>query len=48
MHKGAIVIGIGIIHGVECLIVSNESTIKGGTMFPIGVKKNLRAQHIAE
>ncbi|EER00115.1 conserved hypothetical protein [Perkinsus marinus ATCC 50983] len=48
VHKGAIVIGIGIIHGVECLIVSNESTIKGGTMFPIGVKKNLRAQHIAE
>ncbi|KAF4651974.1 hypothetical protein FOL46_009970, partial [Perkinsus olseni] len=48
VHKGAIVIGIGVVHGVECLIISNESTIKGGTMFPIGVKKNLRAQHIAE
>ncbi|KAF4664090.1 hypothetical protein FOL47_005295 [Perkinsus chesapeaki] len=48
VHKGAMVIGIGVVGGVECLIISNESTIKGGTMFPIGVKKNLRAQQIAE
>jgi 3-methylcrotonyl-CoA carboxylase beta subunit len=42
-----IVTGIGIIHGCECVIVANDATVKGGTYFPITVKKHLRAQEIA-
>ncbi|KAM9971392.1 hypothetical protein ACTFIW_011370 [Dictyostelium discoideum] len=45
---GGIVTGIGKIHGVECVIVANDSTVKGGTYFPITVKKHLRAQEIAQ
>lgn len=41
------VTGIGPIHGVECLIVANDATVKGGTYFPMTVKKHLRAQEIA-
>ncbi|MFV1872162.1 MAG: carboxyl transferase domain-containing protein [Oleiphilus sp.] len=40
--------GIGRIHGVECMIVANDSTVKGGTYFPLSVKKHLRALTIAE
>ena len=40
--------GIGRVHGVECMIVANDSTIKGGTYYPLSVKKHLRAQTIAE
>ena len=43
-----IVTGIGAIHGRECVIVANDATVKGGTYFPITVKKHLRAQEIAE
>lgn len=39
--------GIGVIHGVECLIGANEATVKGGTSYPITVQKSLRAQQIA-
>ncbi|MDX2163525.1 MAG: carboxyl transferase domain-containing protein [bacterium] len=42
-----IVTGIGRVNGVECLIVANDATVKGGTYYPITVKKHLRAQQIA-
>ncbi|MEZ5545316.1 MAG: carboxyl transferase domain-containing protein [Lysobacteraceae bacterium] len=42
------VAGIGRIEGVECVIVANDATVKGGTYYPITVKKHLRAQEIAE
>lgn len=42
-----IVTGIGIIHKTECVIVANDATVKGGTYFPMTVKKHLRAQEIA-
>jgi 3-methylcrotonyl-CoA carboxylase beta subunit len=41
------VTGIGRVHGIECLFVANDSTVKGGTYFPLTVKKHLRAQEIA-
>ena len=42
-----IVTGIGRVHGRECIIIANDATVKGGTYFPITVKKHLRAQEIA-
>ncbi len=42
-----IVTGIGPIHGSPCVIVANDATVKGGTYFPVTVKKHLRAQEIA-
>ncbi len=42
-----IVTGIGSISGTECMIVANDATVKGGTYFPMTVKKHLRAQEIA-
>lgn len=42
-----IVTGIGVIEGIECIIVANDATVKGGTYFPVTVKKHLRAQEIA-
>src|SRR5246500_639880 len=39
--------GIGRVAGVECLIVCNDATVKGGTYYPVTVKKHLRAQEIA-
>ena len=42
-----IITGVGRIHGRECLIVANDATVKGGTYFPITVKKHLRAQEVA-
>jgi 3-methylcrotonyl-CoA carboxylase beta subunit len=44
---GGIVTGIGRVSGVECVIVANDATVKGGTYYPITVKKHLRAQEIA-
>jgi acetyl-CoA carboxylase carboxyltransferase component len=44
----AIVTGIGVVEGRECVIVANDATVKGGTYFPLTVKKHLRAQEIAE
>ena len=41
------VTGIGIVEGVECVIVANDATVKGGTYYPLTVKKHLRAQEIA-
>jgi 3-methylcrotonyl-CoA carboxylase beta subunit len=45
---GGIITGVGVIEGVTCMIVANDSTVKGGTYFPITVKKHLRAQAIAQ
>ena len=42
-----IITGIGRIHGRECVIVANDATVKGGTYYPLTVKKHLRAQEIA-
>jgi len=42
-----VVTGIGVIHGQECIIVANDATVKGGTYFPMTVKKHLRAQEVA-
>src|SRR4029078_7930066 len=39
---------IGTIEGRECVLVANDATVKGGTYFPLTVKKHLRAQEIAE
>jgi acetyl-CoA carboxylase carboxyltransferase component len=43
-----IVTGIGVVEGRECVIVANDATVKGGSYFPITVKKHLRAQEVAE
>src|SRR6202171_1097346 len=52
MYDGAapaagIITGIGRVSGQECVIVCNDATVKGGTYYPITVKKHLRAQEIA-
>jgi len=47
IHGAAIITGIGRVSGRECVIVCNDATIKGGTYYPITVKKHLRAQEIA-
>ncbi len=44
---GGIITGVGTIQGQECMIVVNDATVKGGTYYPITVKKHLRAQEIA-
>jgi len=44
---GGVVGGIGRVQGRECVIVANDATVKGGTYYPITVKKHLRAQEIA-
>src|SRR6266550_2935245 len=46
--SAGIVTGIGLVEGQECIIVANDATVKGGTYYPITVKKHLRAQEIAE
>lgn len=43
-----IITGIGRVSGRECVIVANDATVKGGTYYPVTVKKHLRAQEIAE
>jgi acetyl-CoA carboxylase carboxyltransferase component len=43
-----VVTGIGIVEGQHCVIVANDATVKGGTYYPMTVKKHLRAQEIAE
>ncbi|XP_066097652.1 methylcrotonoyl-CoA carboxylase beta chain, mitochondrial isoform X1 [Saccopteryx bilineata] len=44
---GGIITGIGRVSGVECMIFANDATVKGGTYYPVTVKKHLRAQEIA-
>ncbi|WP_139852108.1 carboxyl transferase domain-containing protein [Acinetobacter pullicarnis] len=43
-----VVAGVGQVHGISCMIVANDATVKGGTYYPLTVKKHLRAQEIAE
>ncbi len=45
--SASIVTGIGRVNGVECMIVANDATVKGGTYYPLTVKKHLRAQEVA-
>src|SRR3954454_24277580 len=45
--SASIVTGIGRVSGRECVIVANDATVKGGTYYPITVKKHLRAQEVA-
>src|SRR5262252_2898075 len=45
--SAGIVTGIGVVEGRECVIVANDATVKGGTYYPMTVKKHLRAQEIA-
>jgi 3-methylcrotonyl-CoA carboxylase beta subunit len=47
IHGAGIITGIGRVSGRECVIVCNDATIKGGTYYPLTVKKHLRAQEIA-
>ena len=47
VNSAGVITGIGRIEGVECMIVANDPTVKGGTYHPITVKKHLRAQEIA-
>lgn len=52
MYRGeapaaGLVSGIGRVRGIECMIVANDATVKGGTYYPLTVKKHLRAQQIA-
>lgn len=42
-----VIAGIGRIHGQECMVVANDATVKGGSYYPLSVKKHLRAQDIA-
>ena len=46
--SAGIVTGVGVVEGQECVIVANDATVKGGSYFPLTVKKHLRAQEIAE
>tara|TARA_B100000519_G_scaffold194627_1_gene198662 strand:- start:7 stop:1404 length:1398 start_codon:yes stop_codon:yes gene_type:complete len=47
-HSAGIVTGIGVVHGKECIFVANDATVKGGSYYPMTVKKHVRAQEIAE
>jgi 3-methylcrotonyl-CoA carboxylase beta subunit len=47
VHAASLITGIGRVSGRECVIVANDATIKGGTYYPMTVKKHLRAQEIA-
>jgi len=44
---GGIVTGVGLVRGRPCMIVANDATVKGGTYYPVTVKKHIRAQEIA-
>ncbi|XP_017106722.2 probable methylcrotonoyl-CoA carboxylase beta chain, mitochondrial [Drosophila bipectinata] len=48
VNSGGIVTGIGRVCGTECVVVANDATVKGGSYYPITVKKHLRAQEIAQ
>src|SRR6266699_3032582 len=45
--SAGIVTGIGLVEGQECMLVANDATVKGGTYYPMTVKKHLRAQQVA-
>ncbi len=46
--SAGIITGVGRVQGVECMVIANDATVKGGTYYPMTVKKHLRAQEIAE
>ena len=46
--SAGVITGVGRIAGIECMVVANDATVKGGTYYPLTVKKHLRAQEIAE
>jgi acetyl-CoA carboxylase carboxyltransferase component len=46
--SAGIVTGIGVVSGHECVVIANDATVKGGTYYPLTVKKHLRAQEVAE
>ena len=46
--SAGIVTGIGVVAGHECVVIANDATVKGGTYYPLTVKKHLRAQEVAE
>lgn len=48
VHGAGLICGIGLVSGRECMIIANDATVKGGTYFPMTVKKHLRAQEIAK
>ncbi|SCY35881.1 carboxyl transferase domain-containing protein [Paracoccus tibetensis] len=53
MYDGAapaagVIAGVGLVHGQQVMVVANDATVKGGTYYPMTVKKHLRAQEIAE
>ncbi|GAB1370782.1 hypothetical protein MASR1M45_08440 [Candidatus Kapaibacterium sp.] len=45
--SAGVISGIGVINGRECMIVANDATVKGGTYFPMTIKKHIRAQTVA-
>jgi 3-methylcrotonyl-CoA carboxylase beta subunit len=47
VHGASLICGIGRVSGRQCMIVCNDATVKGGTYYPLTVKKHLRAQEIA-
>ena len=48
VHAAGVIAGIGRVSGTECMIIANDATVKGGSYYPLTVKKHLRAQEIAE
>ncbi len=48
MPAAGVIAGIGRVEGIECMIVANDATVKGGSYYPLTVKKHLRAQTIAQ
>ncbi|KAM7345340.1 methylcrotonyl-CoA carboxylase subunit 2 [Cochliomyia hominivorax] len=48
VNSGGIITGIGRVCGTECVIVANDATVKGGSYYPITVKKHIRAQEVAQ
>eukprot|EP00750_Incisomonas_marina_P017235 INCI20158.1.p1 GENE.INCI20158.1~~INCI20158.1.p1 ORF type:complete len:524 (-),score=82.56 INCI20158.1:285-1856(-) len=47
VSAAGVLTGVGIINGVRCMLIANDATVKGGTIYPIGLKKQLRAQEVA-
>jgi len=48
IHSAGIITGVGQVEGRQCVIICNDATIKGGTFYPMTVKKHLRAQDVAQ
>ncbi len=46
--SAGLITGIGRVSGLECLVIANDATVKGGTYYPMTVKKHIRAQEVAE